>query len=256
MIFNCTTLEEKHSTMPIIFQDPILGKLEDLLWRKSLADIGQRLKLRDPRKLVRSARELYMAMLSQERAKVKLAINMYSKIAYAKTKESVEIALSRSKPAWFTIEVANLIRTPVVLVVPQIVLRNAVELVLAETLASRIEFAGMLPESRLAFAEDAIPRYFSSITDDARRLHWNYRMNIRFGHKATLVDFIKNDWYYLGNDREASRVDTIVFCTKDSKWWKERNRRVDFRPQGRRFGHENLSRWGLAGLAMEDLRKR
>jgi hypothetical protein len=241
--------------MPLFFKDPILGRLEDLLMEKALEEAHKRLVGKDSKEIYEAARDTVKAWLSQERGKVKMASSTYKQIACGKTEEALRETLARTQPSCYSVEIVDGIKTPLVLVIPLAVLKSAVVRVLAELLAMRIEFKDIRDESRLAFAAEAAQNYFLHVVKAAKKRGWSYEMNIPHGNKAAVVDIIKADWYHLGQDAKASRVGTIIFSTNGAKWWQTENKRLDFRPQRRRFSEDALKCWDLPSSFLETIKQ-
>ncbi len=231
--------------MPIFFKNPILGRLEDILLEKAMVEVEKQLTDKDPKVLYKEARDITKAWLSQERPKVKLASKTYKTIAKEKTSDALAIRLGVTKPSCYSVEIVDRIETPIVLVVPIDVLKYTVVITLAKHLENRIEFKKLMDSSRLAFAQEAVEIYFLGIIKESKKKGTKFNIGLPYGHQATIVDIIKADWYYLGDEDNSSQVNTIVFSSNDEKWWKAKNEDVDFRPQGRQFSEEALRCWGL-----------
>lgn len=242
----------------MFFSNPILSKIEDLLLEKAKEEVQRRIDAGnlDPQQMAIEVKDLFTGLWSEERAKAKMALKAYSSISKGKTEEAFIAALENAAPSWFSIERVDSIGTPMVLAVPWLVVQSRTTIGMTGLLKPRIEFQHMDPLSIRAFAEEAVGKFFRSTVNRLTKIKHDFKMNMPYAHKASIVKTIKKDWYYLGVDEAPSRIDMIILVdTGFRDDWNKKHRDIDFRPQERRFSRDSLSKWGLDAQFEKCLRK-
>jgi hypothetical protein len=235
--------------MAWFFTNPILGRIEDALWKKAEAEIAERIKSGQlnlsPSEIKREVTANFKALFSKQRPVAKLALKSYKKIAEEKAAEALALTIGDSHPDWYSVEEAWSTGVPVVLAVPLRLVRGHAEFRFAQLLPDRIEFADLLPEAQAEFAKEAIATYFSSDIKRSIRNRVNFQAKGFYPYDLRLVDLIIQDHYYMGDNTSVSREDMLILNSSATiNAWEEKYKTDSGRrPQNRRFTSASELRW-------------
>jgi hypothetical protein len=256
--------------MPFIFGNPILGRLEDLLWEKAnkrYVDEGNN-PIKDLQSLAGPVKDKFEEWVDSwkksEKVKLDIGWKVFRQIALDKTQEALTKVFERSMIDWYAVEVGSLPTFPEIVAVPYLVLWRATELEVPALLKERIEFKDMLPETLDALSSFAVDRYFDKVLENVRDEHTSFKLDNR--GRWVIVDLIKNDFYHLGDQPNSRRVDMVILSTfsqgsgKDAakragektaeKEWAKRCKQTDGRRNDRRFSGKG---WNLPPSFLDDI---
>jgi hypothetical protein len=242
--------------MMFFFKNPILAKIEEAIWKEAGKEIEARVQRGElePKKLAGATKDLFKGLWSAERAKAKMAIRTYTEISKSKTGEALNDIIEVSDPSFYSVEIVDSeTKTPRALAVPYPVVLRTVSVILRDLLSKRIEFKSMRESSVNAFAEEAAEKFLEDALANLLKSGKRFQMNLPCYRSACLVEILRKDWYYLGERTEPSRVDIVIFADYQRADWRKMRENVDFRPPGRRFTVEALSKWGLESSYFETM---
>ena len=260
--------------MPLFFKDPILGRLEDYLWEKAqkryLDEGGSPIDdITQVSKEVKQTLQVWVnTWLSEERVRVKIAWGEFKSIVMDKTSDALRQMFADSCVEWYSVELIDSGRRRVILAAPYEVLRYKTLHTLPGLLASKIQFKDMLPETLLSLSEFAVEKYFKPVVERSRKDYANFKIG-GITHPIIIVDIIPSDFYHLGDDDTASRVDMVILSTYETPFldkdkqkktkekqasidWQNRKKQTDGRPDGRRFRPDG---WDLPQSFLSKIRK-
>lgn len=242
------------------FTNPLLRALEERLWEKArLRYIEEgNSPIEDVKTLDRETRARLKAWVAEWRARedkwLKPVWKEFKKTLAEQVAKALEGAFSASDQAWYSAEISGL-AFPDVIAVPIEVLKRKTEEVLAEQLAEKIQFKDMLPETRRALAKYAVDREFSRVLNDARREYKSFKIGERYD-PFIIVDVLERDFYHLGTNPQASRIDMVILSVYQANWnegdkTKHKGERAaverwaKFKPQRRDDRRFTGSHWGF-----------
>ena len=250
-----------------LFKNPILGRLEELLWAEAYKRYltGGGSPFQDLKEFKRRAGDQFKGgvstSLSDERKKLDLGWREYKRIVEERVLSALRSTLQESAGDWYSIEVKESIY-PIVLAVPTAILRWKIRDRLPALFAQRIQFQNLSAESLAALADDAMDGHFPSAL--SRFLKERVTVEIKGVFRpAIIVDELKNDFYHFGDRSEVLREDMVILHSfKDEGEapdrpkkaahhdWTSRLARPDGRPDDRRFLG---TQWGVPPSVLSGL---
>jgi hypothetical protein len=152
-----------------------------------------------------------------------------------------------SNVEWYSLEAGEL-PAPQVIAVPCQLLKQMTADLMPQFLRKRIDFENFDQETLEALATYAADQRFQEVLEEARRNHEPFTIGSQHG-QFVIVEIIKRDAYFLGEDQHHSLVDMVILgsagqdaADRDKrnhrgtlkKWFEEqrRNRRDDRRFTG------------------------
>lgn len=192
------------------FGIPFLDKVEEMLWEQARQRYVQ--QGRDPVTDAKAFKSAWKAWVKEQLAKEDEKLRPIWRESKNRLELTTEEALSQvfadSDQSWYSVE-AGLSSYPDVIAVPLAVIRFKTQEVLPGVLAQKIEFRGLLPETRQGLAEFALERSFVKVVDRLRHNHQHLNVAGRL-NPFVITDVIERDFYYLGSREDASRVDMMM----------------------------------------------
>lgn len=257
--------------MPLFFGNPILGRLEDLLWAKAkqrYIDEGGN-PFTDLAELPKDAKAQLSSWVatwkSAERKKLDLAWPEYKRTVEDSVAKALQSVLKASEASWYSIEAKDFIY-PVVFVVPLQILRHKTREALPDLLKQPILFQNLTPEALAAFSDLAIEDHFNAVVRSFIKRRTDVEID-RVFRPAIIVDVVRDDPYHFGASDEVLREEMVIFHSfegsvpKDIKKakknahkdWKARRKHPDGRPQDRRFSGDA---WSVPASVLSTLGRR
>lgn len=169
-------------------------------------------------------------------------------------------ALRMSDVDWYAVEIGDA-SAPEAVAAPYELLKRTSRALLYQILRKKIAFEGLSDEALRALANYAADQKFEDLVERARSGHEAFKIGDS-GARFVIVDLIKGDSYFIGDDKHPSRIDMVILRRvpglgqevdkKGGKlaakaWLHEdrKNRRDDrrFSPDGWEVGVEELKSW-------------
>jgi len=253
-------------TLSILFGNPAVRKLEELLWetaRKRYLGEHPLERTQDSRVLMRKVKTAYKdvvaAAVQEEDPKIRAAWAEFKKVMTEELKTALSTTLSMSSLDWYSIEAGQL-PAPQVIAVPYELLKRITADLVPQLLRKKIEFEGLDDAALEALAGYAVDERFKDLLEEARRNYELFRIGTG-GARFTIAQIIKRDAYFLGEDRHHSLIDIVLLVSTENvpsgdtaserlafrKWLEEyfKNRTNDrrFTGDGWEFETEELKSW-------------
>jgi len=250
-----------------LFENPAVKILEEHLWegarKRYLREHPEEVR-DDTGTLMRKVRAAYKgavdATLKEAELKVRAKWGQFKHVMTQELRTAFATVLRMSNVEWYAIEVGQL-STPKVLAVPYQLLKRMTADVLLQYLKKEIDTENLDDQTLGALASYSADQKFENVLEDARRRHESFTIGDRDGHFA-VVDIIKRDAYYLGEEKHHSLLDMVILSSvgtgpsngnRDAekaalKDWSERDRKNRknerrFSGDGWELGSEELKSW-------------
>jgi len=232
--------------MGIFFNDPVLGRLEKLMWEIAEQEVKSQLDpdVLNTRKASKEIKIYFKSIFSEERKKAKMAIKTYKKLSPNKINEALKVSIAESNQEWYSIENQWSTGVPVLLAVPYNVLSEHVTFNLDQLFSERIEFSSLLERARLAFAIEAVDKFLKNEVHKYKKNKTKIKAKSFYPYSLCIVDLLENDYYRIGDDETACCVDMVIIntdATPDA--WEKTKNDVNARPQSRCYTDHSRSNW-------------
>jgi len=253
----------------MLFGNPAVKILKERLWadaRKRYLEDHPADREKNARAIMRKATTQYKdkieASLKEADQQVKAKWGQFKHDMTEELRAALTTLLRMSDLDWYSVEVAS--PSPDVIAVPYELLKHVTEALLFQHLRKGIDFENLNDETLEALATYAADQKFDEVLEGARR---NYEaFNIGQSSRFVISEIIRNDSYFLGEDKCHSRIDTVVLSSLGAsptgedkkrnrkaavkKWFHEdrKTRRDDrrFTGDGWEIGPEELKSWVCA----------
>lgn len=252
-----------------LFTNPAVKILEQQLWaearRRYLAEHPGD-QNRNVRTIARRAKAAYKqevrASVREEDEKIR---HKWGEFRHRMSKDlaaALSTSLRMSDVDWYAVEIGDP-SAPEAVAAPYQLLKCTSGALLYQTLRNKSEYEELSDEALRALANYAADQRFEDLVEHARSNHEAFKIGDS-GTWFVLVDLIKGDSYFIGDDKHHSRIDMVILrrvpglsqeVDKKSRklaakaWLHEgrKNRRNDrrFSPDGWEVGAEELKSWLL-----------
>lgn len=243
--------------MPLFSRDPILSRIVDALWeraKKRYVEEGGS-PIEDLASISKEVKECLKDWVDnwhkEESKKWKVAKKEFKLIIRKKILNSLSLVILNSKQEWYSIEEGNLPSFPEVVAVPYDLLKEKTVKKLPSLLKEKIQFKNMYLETLEALSRHAVEKEYEKVFSEAAKKLIHFKIEDRTD-PFIIVDRIKKDFYFLGDESHASLVDMVILSTfrnniterekekkkeerKAVQRWKKRRNDPDGRSDNRRF---------------------
>jgi len=249
------------------FENPAVKILEDRLWETARKRYlgAHPSELRDGQgALMRKVRTEYKdavaATVKEADKKLRASWGEFRQIMKEQLKAALSTVLHMSNIEWYAVEIGQL-PFPSAIAVPYPLLKRMTADLLPHFLRKRIDFENLNEETLDALATYAVEQRFQEVLEEARHNHEPFTLGSQ-GHRFTVVEILRRDAYFLGEDQHHSMIDMVILSNTSGgssdrdrnyekaayrKWFDEdrKNRRDDrrFTGDGWEIDVEELKSW-------------
>ena len=208
-------------TLSILFGNPAVKKLEQLLWeiaRKRYLGEHPLERTEDSRVLMRKVKTAYKdvvaAAIQEEDPKIRAAWAEFKKVMTEELKTALSTVLSMSSLEWYAIE-AGQPEAPKVIAVPYQLLKRISADLVPQLLRKKIDFESLDDAALEALASYAADERFKDVLEEAHHNHELFRVGTG-GAQFAIAQIIKGDAYFLGDDRHHSLIDMVLLSSSEN----------------------------------------
>jgi hypothetical protein len=251
----------------MLFPNPAVNILEEHLWeaarKRYLADHPSELK-NDARTIMRKVKTAYKdtidARLKEADHKVRAKWRQFNHGMIRELGTAFATVLRMSDVEWYSVELGQP-PCPNVIAAPYQLLKSVTGALLFRFLRKKIDFEDLDDETLEALATYAADQKLQEVLERARRNYLTFEVGDQHA-RFVLVEIIKRDTYFLGEEKHHSLIDMVILSNADEnlskghkknqkisvkRWFDQdrKNRRNDrrFSGDGWEITSEQLKSW-------------
>jgi hypothetical protein len=203
---------------PTFFANPAVEILEERLWetarKRYLGEHPADLK-DDSKTVVRKVKTAYKdvvaAKLKEADHKVRAKWGEFKHVMTEELKVALATVLRMSELEWYSVEFGQF-PSPGVIAAPYELLKRMTADVMPQFLRKLVDFEDLDDQTLEALASYAAVQKFQEILEDARHNYKPFEIGNR-SDQFVVVEIIKRDAYFLGDERHHSLIDTVILSS-------------------------------------------